>query len=378
MRRPLLAAALLAAACGGGDDEPGVPDAGDPNLEVCAVPEGAGVNFDPAAEPCRKLSSHRFFTDAAAQTPNTDVVPYDLNTALFSDYSTKYRFIWLPAGASMTYADDDAFTFPVGAVIIKTFGYLDDLRLSPDDPAQGQRLLETRLLIHRASGWEGLVYLWDEDQSEARLTYGGRILPISWIHTDGQMRETQYIVPNTNKCAACHEQGDVLGPIGPRARHLNRDLDYGAGPVNQLTHFTDVGYLTGAPANPMTAPRNPPFDDTSEPIEVRARDYLEINCAHCHSPMGHAGYSGLDLRVAQLDPTSFGICKPPVAAGSGAGDLQYDIVPGDPDQSIMVFRIASVEPDIKMPEVLHGMVHDEGVAVVREWITSLTGGCPAP
>ena len=70
-----------------------------------------------------------------------------------------------------------------------------------------------------------------------------------------------------------------------------------------------------------------------------------------------------------------GVCKPPVAAGGGAGDLQYGIVPGDPDNSILHYRVASTKPDEMMPELGRSLVHEEGVALLREWIGTLPGSC---
>ena len=94
------------------------------------------------------------------------MIPYDLNSALFSDYAEKYRFVKLPPGTHATYSDDDAFEFPVGTVIAKTFAYPRDAR----DPSQGRRLIETRILKHEPDGWVGLPYIWnnDADRGHAR------------------------------------------------------------------------------------------------------------------------------------------------------------------------------------------------------------------
>ena len=133
-------------------------------------------------------------------------------------------------------------------------------------------------------------------------------------------------------------------PIGPKARHLNRDFAYADGKENQLAHWSRLGVLAGAPA-PEQAPRLAVWDDPKTgTLDARARAWLEINCAHCHNPEGPARNSGLDLLASQQNPTSFGVMKPPVAAGIGSGGLPYDIVPGKPDQSILAFRIASTHP----------------------------------
>ena len=376
MRGVAVAVALSSCAlvaCGD-DDAPGDPD-GSSGPDVCDIATGTAVSFDADGALCNNLSSYRFFTDGPGLTPNDGVVPYDLNSPLFTDYAAKYRFVWLPDGTSMAWDDTQSFDAPVGAAIIKTFSQLADLR----DPAAGQRLLETRLLYRTSDEWGAVTYVWDADQTDAVKKIAGDTIATSWIHTDGQPRANNYSVPNSNQCKNCHEElDDIVGLIGPKARHINRELDYGAGPESQLQHFIDIGYLSGAPADPMDWPVAPVWDDESSgTLEQRARAWLDINCAHCHNPRGAARTSGLDLVVSQDNPFDYGICKPPVAAGAGSGGRQYTIVPGQPDESIMVFRLESIEPDIQMPELGRRLVHEESVAMIREWITAMAGGCGA-
>lgn len=362
-----LAAAVVPAVACGEDITTGAADGG--AGEVCQPRQRAGLDL--ADEPCSLLSSHAFFTDGPAQVPADGVVPYDINTPLFSDYAAKHRFLWLPDGQSMQYSDTGVFDLPVGAVLIKTFGYPDDMR----DPSAGETLIETRLLIRDDDGWIGRVYVWKADQSDAVLSNAGARVDVSWIDAAGQSRELGYIVPNTNQCSQCHIRGDSVQPIGIQAKHLNRDFDYGDGTRNQLQELSARGMLSDVGAVD-SAPRAPVFDDPdSGTLAERARAWLDINCAHCHNPDGPARTSGLDLRAEQDQPSAYGVCKTPVAAGAGSGDRDYSIVPGQPDQSILVFRIESVEPDVRMPELLRQMVHVEGVAVVRDWIAELDGSC---
>ncbi|HLU66684.1 MAG TPA: SO2930 family diheme c-type cytochrome [Kofleriaceae bacterium] len=371
MRRAAALALAAALAAGCGDDLAGGPDAGP---EDCAPPPGDAPQFDLAGPACRSLSSYRFFADGPAQVPAEGVVPYEVNSALFSDHASKHRFLWLPPGASMRYQAEGAFELPVGSVLIKTFGYLADLR----DPSAGERLVETRLLVHGEDGWYGLVYLWDEAQADAHLQVAGAVVPVEWIHKDGEPRALDYLVPNTNQCAQCHVSDQVAEPIGVRARHINRDFAYPDGVDNQLAYLTRAGLLTGAPADPDQAPRAAVWDDpTTGTVAERARAWLDINCAHCHSPGGPARTSGLDLRASQEEPARYGVCKPPVAAGGGSGGRQYGIVPGAPDESILVYRLESVEPDVRMPELLRQTVHEESLALVREWIAAMEGSCGA-
>lgn len=352
-----LAALLLGlAACG---DDAAAPDA--TAVDPCLV-DG---EVDLEGDLCDQLDSYGLFDDAHAQDPADGVIPYDLNSPLFSDYAVKYRFFRFPEGETFAWQDVDSFDFPVGTIIVKTFGYLADVR-EPDGPRD---LIETRLLIRTSQEWTGASYIYDETDTVATLAIAGDTVHAEWIDAAGEPAENDFVVPNKNQCKNCHEETlDTVGPIGPKARHVNRD--------GQLEALIDAGTLTGAPADPLTWPKAAVFDDeASGTVEERARAWLDINCAHCHNPEGAARTSGLDLRAAQTDPFEYGVCKPPVAAGGGSGGREYTIVPGEPDASIMVYRLESTEADVKMPELGRNLVDAEGVALIREWITGMTGSC---
>ena len=214
-----------------------------------------------------KVSQYGLFAgDPAAQQPALGVIPYDLNSALFSDYAEKFRFVKLPAGSSANYKSEAVFDFPIGTVIAKTFAYPHDAR----NPDAGRRLIETRILKHEPEGWVGLPYVWNEQQTEATLDVAGDAVNVSWIHTDGSARTNNYIIPNSNQCKGCHKAGEDMLPIGPKARHLNRDFAYAGGNENQLAHWTKLGALAGAPA-PAEAPRLAVWDDPKTgTLEARA------------------------------------------------------------------------------------------------------------
>jgi uncharacterized repeat protein (TIGR03806 family) len=321
-----------------------------------------------AEEPPAQLSAYGLFRgNGASQEPVDGVVPYDVNTPLFSDYALKYRFVRVPPGTKATYHDPEVFDFPKGTILVKTFAYPDDAR----DLARGRRLVETRLLIHKSDGWVGFPYVWNDEQTEATLRIAGVTREIRRIDADGKTIDHRYSVPNTNQCMACHENSKVMRPIGPTARELNRTFDYTSEPENQLTHWTKIGILEGAP-KPESAPKMPVWNDPSTgDVQARARAWLEANCAHCHNPAGPARMSGLDLRTVQADPFKAGTWKLPVAAGKGSGGRFYDIVPGKPQGSILIYRIESTEPGIMMPEVGRRLVDHEGIALVRDWIQSM-------
>lgn len=320
-----------------------------------------------------------------------DVVVYDLNTPLFTDYAQKLRTIWMPDGQTANYRENDTLDFPVGTVITKTFFYTlegDEGAVSPGDghtplTAGGHldlsrvELIETRILVHRDTGWVALPYRWNEEQSDAVLHRVGDVIPLRLVNPDGSAQSFNYIMPDVNQCASCHAPDSntrEIAPIGPKPRHLNRDFAYADGTENQLEQLVSMGYLTGFPGA-GTAPRNADWQDIAAPLELRARAYLDANCSHCHSPVGPADTSGLNLEPDISHGPALGLCKLPIAAGAGTGNRRFDIVPGRPDESILLYRLDNVEPDEMMPELGRSTIHTEGVELIRAWIDSLPGGC---
>ncbi|SOD98023.1 SO2930 family diheme c-type cytochrome [Spirosoma fluviale] len=316
-----------------------------------------------------KLSDYGFFTgNPAEQKPAPGVVPYALNTPLFSDYAEKLRFVKLPAGRSVAYNDSSVLNFPEGTTLIKTFYYPTDFR----DPAKGRRLMETRLLVHQANGWKAFEYVWNDEQTDAFLEVAGDTKTVSYVDASGQTRQHPYIIPNLNQCKGCHNRNEVMTPIGPSVRQLNGDLTYGAADTeNQLTHWQKSGMLTGMPSL-AKCPKAPVWNDPKTgSLNDRARIWLDINCAHCHNPNGPAMISGLNLSLSETDPTALGILKTPVAAGRGSGGHPYDIVPGKPDESILIYRLTSTDPGEMMPELGRKTAHSESLALLRDWIKTM-------
>jgi len=314
----------------------------------------------------RKLSAWHLFKESRnGLEPNDRVLPYDLNTPLFSDYASKYRFVWMPVGTSAQYREDVTFDFPVGTILSKSFAFPSD-----DHHAGAERIVETRLLVRANNGWVALPYIWNDDQTDAELRLVPDPVHIHYSDAAGRAQDFTYQIPNANECRQCHENNKQLLPIGPKARNLNKEFSYSDGEANQLARWTQAGYLRGAPtsvAAPPVAQWNNPGTGT---VSDRAIAYLDNNCAHCHQPGGTAGYTGVDFRAGHFDPTHAGFCKHPNSAGN-MRDLQYDIVPGDPDQSILIYRLASTAPKVMMPQIGRSVVHVEGLAVIKEWIAAL-------
>ncbi|MBS0365213.1 MAG: hypothetical protein JSR67_05225 [Proteobacteria bacterium] len=377
-------------------------------LLACAVLAGGcaraprEVHFFAAGKPERLSDWQLFAVRDGKLVPNTGVVAYDLNTPLFSDYAHKFRTVWMAKGKAATYDASGPFNFPVGTVLSKTFFYplpagaaraargvartYDTSR----DFAAGSagealdlariRLIETRLLVRRELGWEAIPYVWNAAQTDAQLARTGDAIPLELVDETASKAAPAaftYVVPNENQCAGCHVTNvrtRQIEPLGPRARHINKEYAYAGGAENQLAHWTRLGYLTGAPGAAQ-APRDAGWRDDNAPIDARARAYLDVNCSMCHSPTGPANTTALDLRSANQDLRLLGRCKPPVAAGRATGDHLFDIVPGKPGESILIYRVTSSEPGVMMPEMGRSTSHQEGVELLREWIAAMSGSC---
>ncbi|MBY5994179.1 SO2930 family diheme c-type cytochrome [Ferrimonas balearica] len=377
MKYLLIPLILGLASCGGGGDStpeptppeppPVTPDPDPPTADSPCDATTSEVNWEALMqENCERLSQYGLFVDSAIPTrdPRQPGELYQLTTALFSDYASKYRFLFLPPGSQMTYHDTETLGLPVGTVLVKTFALPSDTALSGED---NERLIETRLLIHRESGWVALPYLWQGD--EAQFTPAGALVAHEMTHRD-QTLSFNYEVPSQPQCKQCHQwsDGEVarFSPIGLKARLLNRPGEDGD---NQLQAWLAKGWLDRVPDDIPTAAD---LYDSSASLTDRAKGYLDINCAHCHRPEGFASLSGLRLGFF-VDHTTmeYGICKQPPGYDGGAAGLDYDIVPGDGANSILPYRMAQLDAKDRMPPIGRALVHDDAVALVRQWIDSL-------
>lgn len=312
---------------------------------------------------------------------------YDLTTPLFTDYAHKLRTLYVPQGARVSADEEGRLHYPVGTVFSKTFYYpagaekgqvrktdFTDADIRDGVSMTANRVLETRLLVHYESGWKALSYVWNEQQSEARRKITGALFPLTLVDDAGKTQDFHYVVPDANQCTGCHATTFASResmPIGPaRPDFINRDSPLGTG--NQLQAWQQKAWLD---ADHQDWPRATDWRDEKKTIAARARAYLDINCAHCHSETGAGDTSGLWLNKEIAVGTHLGLCKPPIAAGQGTGGRRWGIDPGDPENSILVYRMASRDPGAMMPELGRSLVHEEGLALIRDWISGLEGGC---
>ena len=403
----MLTAITLLSACKVVFDEDEVkvkPGKGSNNGPASCSAQTDGVNWGALlSENCTNLSDYNLFVDNTDPTtnPNSVGMPYDLSTALFTDYATKYRFVFIPEGQKAIYNEHEVFEFPIGTVLVKTFAMPEITA----DRSGNELLIETRLLIHREEGWVARPYYW-ESPAEATLAITGKSIENMTTNHNGEDLTFTYNVPKASSCTSCHAvvpllQGPddtrkaIFKPTGPKARFLNKDYDYSGLIMNQLSYWALQDKLEGFPADLELVSQAPEFNDATDLSQLdgaelhdNAKAYLDINCAHCHrseltlpEPLytGSAGGSGLQVeynRVYEDNPGKFGTCKVPVAGGHSA--YSADVVPQAPDDSYLLFRMSTNDERHRMPELGRSTVHAEGVALIRKWIEQLDAASCSP
>lgn len=349
----------LLLACGG--------DAQETATETLLEPSWDPVSIDPDSMPPALLSEVGLLRwSDGALSYHDEATPYALATPLFSDFSLKDRAVWLPKGQVAALAKDGSLSYPVGTIILKSFLFAPDMRT----PEEDVRIIETRMLLRGTEGWTAWPYLWRADGSDADLHVAGDVQTIEFVDRYGAERTAHYLIPQRNQCVDCHDQYDddgerILMPIGPSARTLTAEV---------LLTLTDQATPTGATAQVSWEAIEAAGVDSLSPDEVvtAARDYLDINCAHCHSPKGIEGVtSQFFLNHDNTDQFNLGICKRPGSAGEGGKNREFDIVPGDPEQSILWYRTATEDVGAMMPDIGRSLTHDVGAALIWRWIAEM-------
>jgi uncharacterized repeat protein (TIGR03806 family) len=330
------------------------------------------IDVDITQVPFAKLSDYHFFEGAIKNLiPASNVIPYEPASSLFTDYASKKRFIWMPAGVKANYvADNKILEFPLGTILIKTFYY------TTIQPGNVTKLIETRLMVRKSDGWKFYEYLWNDAQTDAELVSGddflnGSTKTITFTKPNNETITTDYRIPSDGECFACHKINEIAIPIGVKPQNLNHDATFSDGNKNQLQKLVDQGYLSSFPSNIVSTVN---YKDTSKPLDLRLRSYLDANCAHCHQDEARCFYRQIRLPFSQttLD-SNIGMCV--IADEEISPTLQKIISPGNFNKSIMHYRLKSNDESDRMPLLGRTIVHDEGVALLEEYIASLTQTC---
>ena len=345
------------------DDEPTLPDNPHP-VDPVDTTTTSPVVFDPAEVPYPNLSDYNFYEGPLADMkPVEGVLPYELNSSLFSDYAHKKRFVWMPEGVSAEYDGDEVvLNFDNGAVLIKNF-YYDNV-----SPNNARRIIETRLLYKIDGDWHFADYIWNDEQTEATFSLEGGQTLVNWIDENGESRTVDYRIPSSAECLTCHKTNSLPVPIGPKPQNLNKSIPYVSGILNQLEKWQEMGYIRGEiPVNINTTVA---WDDPTALLLDRVRSYLDINCAHCHKEESHCDYRPMRFAFSEThDPTNIGVCVPPDETLSP--QLTNIIAPGNIERSMMHFRMSSTNPANRMPLLGRSIVHDEAVDMIVTYINSL-------
>jgi uncharacterized repeat protein (TIGR03806 family) len=330
------------------------------------------VVVDLTQVPYLKLSDYHFFEgDMKNQIPSLNVIPYEPASSLFTDYASKKRFIWMPADVKANYvADNKILDFPIGTALIKTFYYTT---IQPDNTTQ---IIETRLMVRHADGWKFYEYLWNDEQTDANLVTGsdfvnGSSKSITFKKPNNEIISTNYRIPSDAECFACHKINETATPIGVKPQNLNHNFNFSNGNKNQLLKLKEQGYLTSYPASIVSSVD---YHDATQPLDLRVRSYVDANCAHCHQDEARCYYRPIRFPFAQTNVDSnIGICL--VADEAISPTLTKIVSPGNFSKSILHYRISTNDESERMPLLGRTIVHDEGVALIEEWISSLTQTC---
>jgi uncharacterized repeat protein (TIGR03806 family) len=314
-------------------------------FKIVGVPPGEPSTFP------KRLSATGCVDPGAPSKPAPGVIPFDLNSPLWSDGAEKRRWLALPAGTQVHIREDGDLEFPIGSVLMKEF------RL------QGNPV-ETRLLVRHSDGdWGGYSYEWSDDGSDALLLDGEKTKSVG-----GQ----SWVFPSRGQCLYCHtvEAGRSLGP---ELQQLNRDFTYEetGRTANQLVTLEHLGLLDRPIGDPATLPRLPdPFGDA--PVDARARAYLHANCSFCHRPGGPG--RGQHNLLFSADLRAMNVCD----VAPGEGDLGLTdprlLAPGDPSRSILSARMKALG-GTRMPPLATSRVHEDAAKLVDDWIRTVTA-CP--
>lgn len=329
--------------------------------------------------PYPKLSDYHFFNrDMKNQTPSLNVIPYTPASSLFSDYAHKKRFVWMPIGVKATFnGDSNVLELPVGAALIKTFYY------EKVQPSNTTRILETRIMIRKATGWIFANYVWNEAQTEALLDLSGSFVNISWKDESDIVKTTDYRIPSEVQCIICHKNTQEVGgitqtihiPIGIKPQNLNFNYTYGTSSQNQLTKWIEQGYLENSFTLPTENNTTIDYNDTSKSLEKRARSYVDINCAHCHQNGKHCDYRPMRFAFSETGNvnglTNMGVCVDTQDMQDFAPALSKIVTPGNVNRSMLYHRLNTTNEAYRMP--LHGrtVIHEEGLTLIGQWINSL-------
>jgi len=335
--------------------------------------ERAPVLNSPAPEFPRLLSEAGLFVDTAGLVPQPGVLPYDINVPGWHDGATSEHHLALPADEVVEVRPTKSWQAPDGAVLAQTL-------------SRGGRRIETRVLVKQPNDCASYTYVWNAEQTDAVLAEkGGADLELA----DGQ----PWRVPSRAECMMCHSrQANFSLTLHEsqlnRGAQLSRWERLGLFRTDAAGFERDRAQKEKAPALAQQAPtqRTPAVspllprtpdrlrrffsaDDPHASLEARARSYLGVNCAHCHTLYG-GGNSPIEFDWLTPREEMHAIGERSAHGDFGIPDARV-IAPGEPGRSVLIPRISMRGPG-QMPPVGTRVVDPDGTRLLVEWIQSLS------
>ena len=138
------------------------------------------------------------------------LVPYTVNSALWSDGTSKSRWLFIPKNTQIGFTPTN-WSFPVGTVFVKHFDLVTNLFTG------GKRPLETRfLVVDTASNVFGFTYRWTNTTDAYLLGPGGMLKTNMIVDATGANSSPQvWTFPGRDDCLLCHTklsgEGQTLG-----------------------------------------------------------------------------------------------------------------------------------------------------------------------
>lgn len=327
----------------------------------------------PVAEPPQFLSQTGAFSNLATLTPTSGLIPFNVNSPLWSDGAEKMRWVAVPnngthdtAAERVTYSDDGAWTFPVGTVLVKHFALpVDERNPSIVKP------LETRFFVHGTDGvYYGVTYRWNDAGTDAELLTTGASRDLTITAADGSTRNQRWDFPSRADCRTCHTAG-ADNVLGLRAHQMAGDMTYaltGRTP-NQLETWNSLGIFgtSFGSRNPATVPAAVNPRDPHASLDNRVKSYITANCSHCHQPNGVAANFDASYPIPLSAQNIInGLINRPLN-----GETDRVVKPDDLALSIMHARVSVVGAN-QMPPLGKNVVDDKAVALIQDWIKSMT------
>ena len=338
------------------------------------VVSGVTLPANLSTAPPATLSATGVFASPATLTPATGIVPYNVNSPLWSDAAVKSRWIALPGTSPVAFQATGEWSFPGGTFFIKHFD------LVTDETTGAKRRLETRILYVNSSAPNngyGITYKWNAGGTDADLlTASGQDEDITITTATGTRTQTWHY-PSQAECLTCHTSnaGFVLGP---KTRQLNGTFTYPSTGVsdNQLRTWNYLQMFTAniGEGNIAGFSRSKAITDTSATLQDRVKSYLDANCAQCHRPGGVVTASSLDARY-DTAMASQGIINGAVKTDLGITGAKV-VVPQQVALSIMDVRMHSTVALTKMPPLARNVVDTTAAGVLEQWIGSLPVNAP--